>query len=228
LQIGALGCPTDPSITFDPANPLAGESVDIEGSVATTGGGGIITFTWNLGDGSGLVTGTTFVKHTYYLDGIYTVTLTATGESCASPPSVQKAITVGFGPSATILFFPVILKNYPPIIFPTDTGAPAELLVNAVPPAQVTGLRGDASPVGATRLAWSSQPSPGEALAGYHIYRGAQIDPPAFHLLATVPATTTTYTDSAATCGQIYYVTAFAAAGESPASTSAYYSPACR
>jgi len=94
-------------------------------------------------------------------------------------------------------------------------------------PAQVTGFWGDVqADTGATRLRWDPSPSE-DAVLGYRVYRSS-VESPGFQRLAEVPATVTSYTDEAATCGYAYFVTAYNAQGESLASTSSYYSPPCR
>jgi len=95
------------------------------------------------------------------------------------------------------------------------------------PPAQVTGLSGAISDNIGTHLRWNPV-QPTGVVSGYRLYRGGQAEEDSFQLLAVVPDSVTTYLDATSGCGQIYYLTAFNPAGESPASTSSYYSPACR
>ena len=91
-------------------------------------------------------------------------------------------------------------------------------------PRQVTGLQGQMQ-AGGTTLSWNPGPA-GDAIAGYRIYRSS-LKTRGFRQLVELPASATTYTDAAA-CGYAYYVTAYNAHGESPASTSSFYSPPCR
>ncbi len=219
-QIGIAACPTGPTISFNPVNPLPGQSVHFSGSISS--GSGSITYTWNFGDGSASANGQT-QNHSYILNGVYTVLLTVTGQSCAAPVA-SKNITVGFGASATVLYLPLIFKNVTSPIFPTGSDT---LGVTPALPAQVSGLAGQSDPAGGfTHLEWQPNP-PADQLAGYRLYRRAQVGEDAFALLATLPLTQTTYTDASPTCGQSYYVTAFNEAGESAASTASYYGPRC-
>ena len=221
-------CPIAPSISFTPTHPQPNEQVDFGGTIA--GGSGVITFTWRFGDGTGEFQGQS-LDHTYALNGEYTVVLTATGSaSCSPPPSTVTAtagITVGFGTPAALVYLPILLNDYTEIVFPTGS-EPPELVSTQAPPAQVTGLWGHVDPAGgSTRLTWTPN-LPEDAVSGYRVYRRGQTGEDAFHLLGTVPASAATYTDPAAACGQMYFVTAFNAAGESPASTASFFSPPCR
>ncbi len=119
-QIGVQACPTNLAIDFTPANPDPGQTVTFEAQFTGSDGTGQITFTWNFGDYSAEMMGQV-VNHSYTLNGIYQVTLTATGDTCVLQPSpVIHLITVGFGAPATIIYLPLVAKNYPEIIFPAD------------------------------------------------------------------------------------------------------------
>jgi hypothetical protein len=102
FQVGVLDCPTGLAIDFIPSNPKPGESIEFTGTVIT--GSGVLIFTWNFDDGSGLFSGQK-IKHTYTHSGVYMVRLTVTEDSCADPPSLTKPITVG-----TFIHIPNILK----------------------------------------------------------------------------------------------------------------------
>lgn len=215
-QIGIAACPTGPTINFNPANPSPGQSVHFVGNIS--GGSGVITFTWNFGDGSPSATGQA-QDHIYALSGFYTVVLTATGQACPVPPVTSQNITVGFGPPAAVLYFPAIFRKFSTPIFPTGSESLNTLLTT---PSQATGLQGQTDPAsGLTRLDWL--PSLSEPITGYRVYRRG----PAGKAVFTLPATQTTFTDDTAACGQSYYVTAFNVAGESAASTASYYGPPC-
>ncbi len=107
-QIGIAGCPTIPSISFLPANPNPAEQVEFTGAISSPDGTGQITYTWNFGDGSNPKPGWPSTHHTYLLNNIYTVTMTATGDSCVSPEVATTTITIGFGPPAATYYFPII------------------------------------------------------------------------------------------------------------------------
>jgi PKD repeat protein len=221
-QIGVLACPSGPSISFTPANPQPGQSVQFTGNIAGTGGEGSITMTWSFGDGAS-GTGQS-LNHIYNFNGVYTVVMTAAGDTCSSLPTATKFITVGSGIApASIIYLPTMLKDFPKIF---ATGVKT-LETDSGPPTQVIGLSGTISHGASTRLTWNPAPST-NAIQGYHIYRRSQTEGSSFRLLAIMPTGTTTYLDSTSSCGQIYYVTAVNKVGESPASRSSYYSPSCR
>ena len=118
-QIGIQACPTNLSFSFTPVNPPAGEVVTFAANPGSPVGSGQITYTWNFGDGSAEGAGQSNVEHIYSLNGVYQVTLTATGDTCAPQPApVTHLITVGFGAPAAIIYLPVMFNNYPGIIFP--------------------------------------------------------------------------------------------------------------
>jgi hypothetical protein len=120
-QIGIQACPTNLSFSFTPVNPSAGEVVTFVANPGSPVGSGQITYTWNFGDGSAEGAGQSNVEHIYTLNGVYQVTLTATGDTCAPQPApVTHLITVGFGAPAAIIYLPLVAKNYPEIIFPTS------------------------------------------------------------------------------------------------------------
>jgi PKD repeat protein len=225
-QISIMGCPSNPAITFEPTDPEPGEEVEFTGIISGPAGGGSATITWNFGDGSTEETGQT-VYHIYSFNGTYTVVMTASGDSCGTPPTATTVISVGTGIApASVIYLPVMFKNYPSFIFPTGSDA-VDTKSDLTPPGQVTGLSGSISVDGqSTRLEWLPNPS-AETVIGYQIYRAEQERGSDFRLLWVVPASATTYIDSTTGCGSIYYVTAFNTAGESPASTASYYSPAC-
>lgn len=216
-----VNCPAGPAISYTPANPQPGQPVQFTGTLAS--GNGQITFTWSFGDGQVQFLGQS-LAHTYLYNGIYTVILTTSGQNppCTSPPSTTTNITIGTGVSPYLVYLPLISRPSPIIL--TSTGNPA---ISLQIPAQVIGLQGSPDPTGdVTHLAWTAKSLP-DSLVGYRVYRRAQGATEPFNLLATLPATLTTYTDDTTACGQSYYVTAFNATGESGASTVSYYSPAC-
>ena len=97
-----------------------------------------------------------------------------------------------------------------------------QVLADNSPP-QVADLSGQDSPT-ATSLTWSAV---GDNIMGYRLYRLGLAQSGPFQLLATLPATATSYTDSPAICGQMYYLTTFNDFGESDASLTSYFSSPC-
>lgn len=110
-EISTAACPTGPSFTFSPTNPVPHETTLFKGTITSSGGTGIITYTWNFGDDSALVN-SQFPNHAYPLSGVYTVVMTVSGNTCADTPTTTQVITVGFGTPAAIIYFPIIYKNY--------------------------------------------------------------------------------------------------------------------
>jgi uncharacterized repeat protein (TIGR01451 family) len=219
FRVRGLSCqwPGGLSIQFDKPHPAVGEAVRMEGTAAL--GSGVLTFTWDFGD---TVTATgQVVRHAYSENGTYTVTLTVSGEKCPiTEPAVKTGIiVVGTGTMDKRVYLPLILKSSP-------GGAAMNAMM--VRPAQVTGLSGSSQPGdGVTHLAWKPNGASG-AITGYRIYRRLRTEEGAFQLLATVPASLTTYTDETAACGYAYYVTALNPVGESPPSTASYFSLPCK
>lgn len=209
-------CPAGPSFEYTPAHPDPNVAVRFSGDITATGNGGSLSFSWNFGDGSAVVTGSPYL-HTYFRNGVFTVIMTVSKESCP-PLATSDIITVGFGTPAAIIYLPLIYKGGD-FVFPTGVVA-----WPATPPGQVTDLRGY-SDIEANRTYLSWTPVPG--VSGYRLYRQKRLIDQDFELLATVPARQATYLDATAGCGGRYYVTAFGPAGESPASRASYYSPPC-
>lgn len=210
------GCPAGPYFEYTPVNPDPNVAVEFTGGVTATGSGGSLSFSWDFGDGSAVVTGSPYL-HTYLQNGVFSVIMTVSKESCP-PLATSDIITVGFGPPAAIVYLPLIFKG-DDFVFPTGA-----VVLPATPPEQVTNLRGY-SDIKATRtyLSWT----PVSEVSGYRLYRQKRLVAEDFELLAIVPAQQATYLDATAGCGVRYYVTAFSPAGESPASTANYYSPPC-
>jgi PKD repeat protein len=66
------------SFTFDPKNPVAGETITFDASASIDTDGEIVTYSWNFGD-EGTAEGIT-VNHSYNTVGDYSVTLTVTDD----------------------------------------------------------------------------------------------------------------------------------------------------
>lgn len=101
--------PENATMTISPTNPLPGTLVRFTGAI--TAGTGIMSYTWNFGDGA---TGQgQSVSHTYTRREFYNVQLTVTGPPCPLnyPAYAQTTITVGnpiLGPDT---FLPLIGRN---------------------------------------------------------------------------------------------------------------------
>ncbi len=74
--------PTAPvaSFSYSPQNPKTGDEITFDGSDSTDSDGTITAWSWEFGDGSGVVTGKT-VSHAFATAGTYTVTLWVTDSS---------------------------------------------------------------------------------------------------------------------------------------------------
>jgi PKD repeat protein len=216
--------PANPSILatspYTPDVPL-----DFQGEISQ--GSEAITYTWDFGDGE---TGTgQVIQHTYTANGTYTAVMTVTGEACPIARSLvaTKTIVIGTGVPDKLTYLPLILK-----LGGGTTGTEAPPLVLYKPrliagaPGQVTGLAGESTAGGPIQLAWQPNPASDE-VSGYRVYRSPQ-GALAFGRLADLPATALTYTDTSATCGMIYFVTAYNQTGESLPSTASYFTLPCR
>jgi uncharacterized repeat protein (TIGR01451 family) len=100
--------PRDPAIAVSDPNPDPGESVSLEGSVAEASG--ILTFTWDFGDGSTAVG--QVVEHAYGSDGTYAVRLTVRSEPCPTYKEVFANLSIPVGSGVPNVFLPVVVKNW--------------------------------------------------------------------------------------------------------------------
>jgi uncharacterized repeat protein (TIGR01451 family) len=223
FRVQALTCewPADASIRITVNDVLtntvaASQTIKLQSGIGA--GTGVLTYTWDLGDGTTQVMN--WVEHKYTTPGTYTVALTITGEPC---PVVREAMATALvvvqeattsQPLSNSLYLPLILR--PGGVSGAVAGAPS----------QVSGLRGRMRS-SQTTLMWTPNPA-AEAVLGYHVYRSPRPGTGDFELIATVASDAASYTDATAGCGYIYYVTAFNAAGESPPSTASYVSRPCR
>jgi uncharacterized repeat protein (TIGR01451 family) len=215
FRVRNLSCAWPEGVTLlTPSSIVSGEESSLfEGYVTEAGSGGVY-FSWDFGDGTAAESGQ-LIKHTYTMSGTFVVTLTVTGDACPIARSTFATTTVFVtATEATGNFY------YMPIIMAGNTTS-ADLLPTA-PPAQVAGLRGESLPGGTLRLEWPAA----ETAQGYRLYRAGGGG--SFELWADLPATPTTYTDTAATCGLAYFVTAYNVRGESPPSAASYYTAPCR
>lgn len=216
-------CPSGADLSFSPTNPDPGQAANFSGWI--TSGNGVITFTWNFGDNSDQTFGQN-LNHTFVSNNVYTVVMSASGDQgCIPPPNVSTAtanITVGFGIPTALVYLPAIVQDSSGAALPTSAENAADDR-----PSAVRGLWGMiATDRAGIIMGWTANPQ-GEAVEGYHLYRRARNSDGVFIRLATVPVTSTTFADTSAACGYIYYVTAFKQAGESPPSPAAYFAPAC-
>ena len=184
-------------------------------------GSNILTFTWDFGDGT---TGTgQSIEHKYTRNGTYLVRMLVLGpgSGCISQQvGVSNRVVVGTGISDKLIYFPLVQKQV--------TSTQTTIRDISLLPMQVMGIQGSASvEQGITELQWQPN-APAETITEYRIYRRARTDRGPFQHLATVPGDVTRFTDQTAGCGQMYYVTAVNARGESPPSTASYFSLPCR
>jgi hypothetical protein len=114
VQSDSCAQPENPSIqwsTADGESPQPGETITFEGIVTVSGGSGVLTFTWNLGDGSESVYGQV-VKHIYSHNGTYTVNMTVSSSPC--PPTVTEVAattTISVGTGMPDIYLPLIMKD---------------------------------------------------------------------------------------------------------------------
>ena len=108
--VGIYACgfaPAGVSFTFNPTLPLAGQTIDFDGTVLN--GTPPFTSTWNFGDGSPLVVGDP-VAHSYAVNGIYSVTLMVTNQYGSA--SYSSSVSVAAVPALTLVSSsPTILGN---------------------------------------------------------------------------------------------------------------------
>ncbi len=216
--------PDGVTISTPTTTPDVGSEVSFTGGLAQ--GTGHFTFTWDFGN-SVITTGQT-TSYSYTSSGLYTVTLTVLGEPC---PTIREAattqvITVGTSTTSTTS----ISYTYLPIVnsdgSSTIIADQDQSIDPTVPiPGQVTGLSGR-SRGGSTTLQWAHNPAT-DGVLGYNIYRSSRSGAEPFQIITTVEANTTSYVDPVA-CGQMYYIKAFNAGGESLPSTASYFSRPCR
>lgn len=135
FRLRATSCtwPTNPSISVTTTNPSPGQNIRFQG--ALQGGSGVLTFTWNFGDGSPNVVGQT-VYHTY-TTGIYTARLTVSGQPCPENRDVTASVVmyVGVSPNLTI-------RNYLPFVRRGNTALADATLTQ--PPALNSGVSAEA------------------------------------------------------------------------------------
>lgn len=226
FRVRGLTCfwPESPSIIFTPNPPELGSSVTFYGGISA--GSGVLTFTWDFGDGSDPENGQV-VKHTFTTLGTFDVRLVVTSEPCPMAKTVSTSAEIAVEGYVNF-YLPIILASGGG---GATVGAPAEAdgghsAKNV--PEPVTGFWGRAAPEdGTTYLGWRPNAKE-EAITGYRIYRNAATGSGPFQLLVTLPPDGTTFADETAYCGHSYYVTAFNSVGESPPTAGSFFSPPCQ
>ena len=82
--------------TFTPAVGVVNQAMNFDGSTSTgsSGGGGVVSWTWNFGDSATLFNfNVATTQHTYSAAGIYNVTLTVT-DNLGRTGTVSKTLVV--------------------------------------------------------------------------------------------------------------------------------------
>ena len=199
------------SFHLSKANPTAQESIAHTGLLLE--GTGVMTFTWDFGDGSGSVSGQR-INHIYLYGGTYTVKVTATGVACpiGRSLSVTRTVQVGGGQP---LFLPLVFDQSS-----SRTGDTPRLLP---PPGPVEGLIGEMEG-SSLRLHWRP-PLDGGAVESYRIY--ASRADGQFQPIGTAAGNRPSFFIAGQSCGSAYLVTGIGPGGEGPDSLQSYLAPAC-
>ncbi|MBI3959308.1 MAG: VCBS repeat-containing protein [Chloroflexi bacterium] len=196
---------------------LSKENPNPQESVAFTGllveGTGVMTFTWDFGDGSTPLHGQR-INHAYYYGGEYTVRVTATGAACprGRPTAITGKVKIG---GAAPIFLPFVSAQ-------TGSRSGPAARVVALPGLveTVTGqLDGDS-----LQLRWSA-PAVGGPIHSYRVY--ASFEGGAFEPIGVTADNRTQYTVRGQFCGAAYLVAPVGPAGEGPGSAQSYLAPAC-
>jgi len=192
-------------------NPQPLESVAFTGLLLE--GTGIMTFTWDFGDGSPLVHGQR-INHAYSHGGTYTVQVTATGTACPQRRSATitaKVVVDGARP----LFLPLVASQT------SDSVQMASAPLSA--PGAVTQLAGEL--LGdSLQLSWSVPPD-GGPVESYRIY--ASRADGSFQPIGVTSGNRTIYSVRGQLCDTAYLVAALGPGGEGTGSEQSYLTPAC-
>jgi len=192
-------------------NPNPQEMVSFTGLL--TQGTGVMTFTWQFGDGSAPAHGQR-MSHAYLYGGSYTVQVTATGVACPINRSTTITGTVTVGGAAP-LFLPFVASQTA-----SRTGSSPRPVSVPGPVGEVMGqMRG-----GSLRLIWRA-PAGGGPVTGYRIY--ASRAGGAFRPIGMVSMERTAYLVRGQVCGAAYLIAAVGPGGEGPDSVQSYLAPAC-
>lgn len=230
FQVRGLSCdwPTDPAMTIT-GTRLVSQTVRVDGMVNNASGS--IGFIWDFGDGSPLKYGQ-FTIYKYTRNGIYTIKLAVSGEACpvARPVFASLPITITGGSDGTVtrtrkIFIPLAARA-------TTTLDLQRSLANGLAisevqePSGLVLLRGQRdSTTQRTTLSWDAPTD--VRISGYWLYRQDVTQATSSELVASLSATTNTYTLDANDCGHAYYLTLMRDGEAWAASASSYFTPAC-
>ena len=121
--------PPSAVVTADRTTADVGTFILFDGTGSSDPDGTVVTYSWDFGDGSPVVTGDAFeagmVFHSFGADGVYTVTLTVTDDQGATSdptaPGATVTVTIGTGvPTTTTTTTSTTTTTAPP---PPDGGA---------------------------------------------------------------------------------------------------------
>lgn len=199
--------------------------------------GTVITFTWDFGNN--VISQGVLMQHTFLAGGPQVITLTVDQPPCPVGRRAFLSTVINVG-GAKLTYLPLLLKSSvapaslsstpetnvgPPRATPVPESSIVKLDIGPGSPGQVTGLSGSIQPEGTT-LQWQPN-SPDDAVLGYRVYR-SKVGAASFQVLAELPPDVTRYTDPAAPCGTIYFVTAYNAQGGSLPSTASFVNSPCQ
>ncbi|MBL8057097.1 MAG: VCBS repeat-containing protein, partial [Anaerolineales bacterium] len=115
FRIRAVACqwPRDAVIRASTDNPPLGQAVFFTGTLS--GGSGVITYTWDFGDGTPLVLGQA-VQHAFTRNLDARVRLTVSGQTGAGCPenpytAAVRVVRGGLGSNNPILFLPIVMRG---------------------------------------------------------------------------------------------------------------------
>jgi PKD repeat protein len=110
------------NFVFSPTNPAVGQSVFVNGSTSTPGGGHQITgYSWSWGDGASSL-GVT-ASHTFATAGTYVIVLTVSDEE-GQTASTTRNVTVGTGAPAAAFTFAVTVPLTHTVTFDGSASTP--------------------------------------------------------------------------------------------------------
>jgi PKD repeat protein len=115
-----------PAFTFSPSSPIVRSDVTFDASLSTDSDGRIVSYAWNFGDGS--QGSGALVKHSYAVDGSYTVTLTVTDDRSQSA-LLSKTVTVTASANPKADF----------VLSPSSPSVNQKVFFNAAPSTAATG-----------------------------------------------------------------------------------------
>ena len=202
--------PNGLSIRRSVAQPKGQEVVNFTGLLSE--GTGVMTFTWDFGDGSAPVNGQQ-MSHAWLYNGDYTVRLTATGAPC--PKNRSQTIT------STVTVVGAIPTYLPLIAGPTSAVRAADR--PGLAPGQVSALAGVEDADG-LRLAWDAPPDGGR-VASYRVYAAGYDGD--FAPVGVTSGNRTNFVLAGGACGQAIAVAAVGPGGEGPLSRHTFFTLPC-